>query len=469
MYQPRQILAYGTLSVFILFVLFYGVTDSVLHNMRVAIPEPTISTLPDLSHYEPLKVLAPDDFPLDDSTRRIIIVGDIHGMMKPFEELLKRVEYSPREDVLIHVGDIITKGPHTGSLAVLDYMATHNVTGVRGNHDQQVIEWRGWLDWISSISGGKAWLKRLERRWEKVQEEHKDFNSVSWVETEGAACSRVDKEWCRRIPKGWVLFSDHHKIAKDMSESQFRYLLRLPLRLYIPSAHAYVVHAGLLSSDPRYSAEDVKKQPLAHVPSLPQRPTVHETGGDGVKSNETVESLRNLQEISLLTQIPQNTDPWVVLNMRSIVGRKISRKSKGGVPWTEIWNQHMNSCLGFNQTLANDATGHADVSTTGGNMHKLHLSCYPSTTIYGHAASRGLVVKRWSFGLDSGCVYRRKLSALVIGKSSKASWNQGGEIEGSNNTVTDDDGDVDISMQKNYESLPFGDRGVASIIRVKCS
>lgn len=30
MYQPRQILAYGTLSIFIVFVLLYGVADSVL-------------------------------------------------------------------------------------------------------------------------------------------------------------------------------------------------------------------------------------------------------------------------------------------------------------------------------------------------------------------------------------------------------------------------------------------------------
>jgi hypothetical protein len=48
MYQPRQILAYGTLSIFIVFVLFYGVADSVLRmyptsgmkDFSGAIPEP---------------------------------------------------------------------------------------------------------------------------------------------------------------------------------------------------------------------------------------------------------------------------------------------------------------------------------------------------------------------------------------------------------------------------------------------
>ena len=48
MYQPRQILAYGTLSIFIVFVLVYGVADSVLRmypasgmsGLSEAVPEP---------------------------------------------------------------------------------------------------------------------------------------------------------------------------------------------------------------------------------------------------------------------------------------------------------------------------------------------------------------------------------------------------------------------------------------------
>jgi hypothetical protein len=32
------------------------------------------------------------------------------------------------------------------------------------------------------------------------------------------------------------------------------------------------------------------------------------------------------------------------------------------------------------------------------------LPCLPSTILYGHTASRGLDVRRWSVGLDTGCV-----------------------------------------------------------------
>lgn len=32
------------------------------------------------------------------------------------------------------------------------------------------------------------------------------------------------------------------------------------------------------------------------------------------------------------------------------------------------------------------------------------LPCYPASVIHGHAASRGLDINRFSFGLDTGCV-----------------------------------------------------------------
>jgi len=35
------------------------------------------------------------------------------------------------------------------------------------------------------------------------------------------------------------------------------------------------------------------------------------------------------------------------------------------------------------------------------------LPCYPSSVIHGHAASRGLDINRFSFGLDTGCVRSR--------------------------------------------------------------
>lgn len=57
----------------------------------------------------------------------------------------------------------------------------------------------------------------------------------------------------------------------------------------------------------------------------------------------------------------------------------------------------------------------------------LNPTCSPQTAIYGHAASRGLKLRKWSIGLDSGCVYGKELSALVIGGEDPSS---NGESEG---------------------------------------
>lgn len=287
-------------------------------------------------------------------------------------KLLDKLSYNPRKDVFIHVGDIIAKGPHKGSLAVLSYMAKHNITGVRGNHDQKVIEWRGWMDWIKSLPGGKTWLEALDTRSAHIAEEEE---GEELAEQELGTMSR---HWKKRIPKGWKLFSDHYRIARDMSKKEYEYLVSLPLVLHIPTAHTFIVHAGLLPSDPSRDPSH-HRQPLSHMPILPSSSNSHSEG-----------QLRLAQELALLTQIPQNTDPWNKLNIRSVTkSNKVTKSSKDGTPWSELWNDAMGQCVGY----GNDVKG-----------KKGKLACKPSMVVYGHAASRGLDVKRWSIGTDSGCV-----------------------------------------------------------------
>jgi hypothetical protein len=54
-----------------------------------------------------------------------------------------------------------------------------------------------------------------------------------------------------------------------------------------------------------------------------------------------------------------------------------------------VWNEVISHCVGFEQR---------------GPGEESPLPCYPSTVVYGHTASRGLDVHRWTVGLDTGCV-----------------------------------------------------------------
>jgi hypothetical protein len=133
-------------------------------------------------------------------------------------DLLKQVSYNGDKDMLIHLGDIIAKGPYTGSLSVLSFMNTHNISGVRGNHDQMVIEWRAWLDWVQGLEAGAGsrWLVDLEEKWKRENASggvDDDSDTEHWVKEQMREASKDDK-WWSRVPKGWKLFSDHYHVAR---------------------------------------------------------------------------------------------------------------------------------------------------------------------------------------------------------------------------------------------------------------
>ncbi|KAJ5896360.1 uncharacterized protein N7473_005759 [Penicillium subrubescens] len=72
-------------------------------------------------------------------SRRLVIVGDIHGMRKSLENLLKKVGFDKAKgDHLILTGDITNKGPD--SSGVVDLAIKLGASAVRGNHDNAVLD-----------------------------------------------------------------------------------------------------------------------------------------------------------------------------------------------------------------------------------------------------------------------------------------------------------------------------------------
>ncbi|ORY33024.1 Metallo-dependent phosphatase-like protein [Naematelia encephala] len=377
----------------------------------------------DFEKYTMLHTIPPSSIDLTTPGRRTIFIGDVHGSYAPLLRLMDKLKYQTSHDFLIHVGDLIAKGEQNEE--VLLWMNRHRVLGVRGNHDQPVIQWRNWMEW----AGGENWQTYID--------------GLSSGPSEGMY--RTLGRQGKMYPKGWEWNSEHWKIARTLKKQAYLYLLQLPLALHLPSLNTIVVHAGLLPHDPTKSISD-STQPLVAAAAAAETNSTNYNPSAG----------RLGEELSLLFDVAQNRDPWTLLNMRSVYteGKKegqVTKSSKKGTPWSEVWRDEMGRCEGEgswyvagmgewtaekehdeDEGVESQEDGEADemedqagdeVDTdtdTDDNKRKRDddlkkIPCSPVTVIYGHAAGRGLDIKPFSKGLDTGCVYGKKLTALVLG------------------------------------------------------
>src|SRR2546425_4954993 len=67
------------------------------------------------------------------------VIGDIHGCFQTFQNLLARIQFTPRQDRLWLVGDLVNRGPR--SLEVLRWVREREwqVVVVLGNHDLHLL------------------------------------------------------------------------------------------------------------------------------------------------------------------------------------------------------------------------------------------------------------------------------------------------------------------------------------------
>ncbi|KAG0249935.1 hypothetical protein BG011_008794 [Mortierella polycephala] len=240
-----------------------------------------------------------------DKIRRTIVVGDIHGSLEGFEGFLKQIKHNAKTDLIILAGDIVAKGPQ--SLEVIDKARSINAKCVRGNHDDKVIRWKGFLNSLDP-------------------KQRDDFKN--------------DPD--EFAPADLVVDSQHYHIAKDLTQKQYEYMLSCPLILTLPeeiSVHkipVHVIHAGI---DP---AVDLEKQ-----------------------------------------------EPWVLFNIRNILKDGTpSRKKKKGDNWAKEFNAH--------------------------HSKRVKDGIQDFMVLYGHDAGRQLNVKKWSIGIDTGCVYGNELTGYDV-------------------------------------------------------
>ena len=77
------------------------------------------------------------------SLKRTLVVGDIHGKLALLNQLLEKMTYSPAEDRLILIGDLVDRGEDSRGVVEraieLKKQAPTSVVVIRGNHEAMML------------------------------------------------------------------------------------------------------------------------------------------------------------------------------------------------------------------------------------------------------------------------------------------------------------------------------------------
>ena len=83
------------------------------------------------------------------------VVGDIHGCFTELEKLLNQIKFDERVDRLFCLGDLCDRGSE--SAKVLDWLTKNWVYAVRGNHEQELINYAAGKNLNSLEKMGATW------------------------------------------------------------------------------------------------------------------------------------------------------------------------------------------------------------------------------------------------------------------------------------------------------------------------
>ncbi|KAJ9155636.1 Ser/Thr protein phosphatase [Pleurostoma richardsiae] len=378
--------------------------------------------------------------------RRLVIVGDVHGQKAPLQALLEKVGFSAdKGDHLILTGDLVNKGPDSaGVISLAMELGAH---AVRGNHDDRVLladaAMKNRVAPGTSASGTEGGI--MDKVLDKDSEDtKKKLDGSAKVKKDGKKKDAGDKS--ASPPPGPSDDGPEDTLEED------------------PFSHGDYAD--------RSTARSLSAAQLAWLSS---QPVILRVGP--IPASSSSSGIANLVVVhgGLVPGVPlEHQDPWAVMNMRTLVypvdqarrdavrahleeAAKARAKSKGR-PAPRITDKMVDDELARLRRAASGRGGAAAADDVERDSIALPVETHEgeawtaawnrwqrkrvadasarTTVVYGHDARRGLRVPgggassgaegEYTFGLDSGCVYGRKLSALVIEVDDKEGGSGGG-------------------------------------------
>lgn len=301
---------------------------------------------------------------------RTIIVGDVHGCFDELRELLDKCLYNKETSTLILVGDLVNKGPYSSE--VVKFARENKILCVRGNHDD------------ACLKHALAWRQHVETLSTQTSScETVDITASSSVSTSaGQSGNTVTSTSTYSLP-------DHYSYVKSFTDLEIEWLRELPYTISLPSLNSIVVHAGLVPHTPLADQTFVDMYAMRNL--------VEADAGDEVELG-----------VSEATKTETKTESEGGTGDRNAALQRGKPRFKGtstdqGIAWGGIWDGFLPR--GFLATTDDECD--KDDKDKNGDGHNVHV-------YFGHDAKRGLQRHPNATGLDTGCCYGKKLTAIIL-------------------------------------------------------
>lgn len=366
-----------------------------------------------------------------DGARRLVIIGDVHGQKKALADLLAKLEFDNNKgDHLILTGDLVNKGPD--SAGVVEMAMNLGAHSVRGNHEDRVLLAHAAMNAVPSASDIDAATKAFEKFQVKEGEDGAQDPKAAMAAYQAgeAALSKGDRR--------------DRETAQSLSPEQIKWLSRLPVILHVgpvplgvadPTFENVVVcHAGLVpnvaleSQDPWavmnmrtlvYPVDELRRDAVRNYLQEKAKPAGGSNRG-ALAAEQSVDESKIDKELEKILKL-QGLEDHAGETALPSSGRE-------GTYWYEEWSHSQQTLRKKNKKKTKKDRERAKEEKSkkdkkGNDDEEGDSKRQPITTVvYGHDAKSGLRVpkeygkgrKGYTFGLDSGCVYGRSLTALVI-------------------------------------------------------
>lgn len=353
--------------------------------------------------------------------KRLVIVGDVHGMKAPLERLLEKVGFKRESgDHLIIVGDLINKGPD--SAGVVELAMSLGASAVRGNNEDRVLLAHQAMKTrlVPGTDGddgpaafGISPDSVLLGAGSPVAAKASAKKPPSSSQSSPASSRDAEADMLEQNPFSHGDQGDRGTVA-SLTPAQLAWLADLPVILRVgtiresPFTNLVVVHAGMV---PGIAPEKQDPWAVMNMRTLkyPGREARKERVKEELEGAEKKRVAASSNPLSSSAVSAQQVEAELASRRRKGKERDghddvaVPVEGRDGEQWTDAWARYQRNRVARDEDRI--------------------------TVVYGHDALRGLSVPAIdgtdrltpgsTFGLDSGCVYGRQLTALVIEATTK--------------------------------------------------